>query len=123
MKCLLSIVLGLAPLCESQYRGVKDDHPFARIHGREPRQDLPANLSTEDHMKVDKIEGIRYALQTRVDMLGNVPPSSPIGLFIRNEPVTINALIADLEKNDGYGDLVVPLRDALGYPSQFSHNH
>jgi hypothetical protein len=74
-------------------------------------------------MKVDKIEGIRYALQTRVDVLGNVPPSSPIGRFIRNESVTINALIADLEKRDDYGDLVVPLRDALRCPPMISHNH
>lgn len=77
-----------------------------------------ANQSKVPPMKVNKLDGFRYALQTRADVLGNVPPSSPIGRFIRNEPVTINALLADLQNRDGYGDLVAPLRDALLHPTQ-----
>jgi hypothetical protein len=68
-------------------------------------------------MEVNKLDGIRYALQTRVGVLGNVPASSPIGRFIRNQPVTINALIADLENRDGYDDLVARLRDNLLPPT------
>ncbi len=74
--------------------------------------------NTEDLTEVNRLDGIRYALQTRVSAFGDASPSSPIGRFIRNEPVTISELIADVEKTEGYSDLATPLRKALLRPFQ-----